>query len=69
MVWGLVNRFATKDRYRDDAAFLEDMHDDADTRTTLIPLTAAMSLLFARNQQCSMYQVMFSVLYKVLVRA
>jgi hypothetical protein len=63
MVWGLINRLATKDRYRDEAAFLEDMHIDADTRTTLIPLTAAMSLLFARNQQCNMYQVLFSVLY------
>jgi hypothetical protein len=70
LVWGLLSCLATKENHRkeeenhrneEENHRNEEDHDDQDS--TLIPLTAALSLLFARNQQCNMFQVMFSVLY------
>jgi hypothetical protein len=57
LVWGLLTCLATKETNRNDE------EENGNRDSTLIPLTAALSLLFARNQQCNMFQVMFSVLY------
>jgi hypothetical protein len=63
LIWGLATRLATKEHLRSDE-FMADMGEgNSENRGDLIPLTAIMSLVYARNQQVNAFQVLFAVFY------
>jgi hypothetical protein len=62
LVWGLVNHLATKEHLRRDEGLSED-NPESEAYCRLIPLTAIMSLVYARNQKVNAFQVLFAVFY------
>jgi hypothetical protein len=65
LVWGLANHLATKEHLRtnSDDSTADDSEETEEEEFKLIPLTAIMSLVYARNQKVNAYQVLFAVFY------